>query len=92
MLPDDWFTSSLQGSMIEQAVIGDLVESLLPEVAAHLQDLGVELSAITFGWILSLFANSSIPCSPNFRMAITVHGITCRAISHESFRAREPYR
>ncbi|GHJ85908.1 hypothetical protein NliqN6_2310 [Naganishia liquefaciens] len=57
MLPDDWFTSSLQGSMIEQAVIGDLVESLLPEVAAHLQDLGVELSAITFGWILSLFAN-----------------------------------
>lgn len=57
MLPDDWFTASLQGSMIEQAVIGDLVESLLPEVAAHLQDLGVELSAITFGWILSLFAN-----------------------------------
>ena len=57
MLPDDWFTASLQGSMIEQAVIGDLVESLLPDVAAHLQDLGVELSAITFGWILSLFAN-----------------------------------
>lgn len=57
MLPDDWFTSSLQGSMIEQAVIGDLVTTMLPDVAEHLQDLGVELSAITFGWILSIFAN-----------------------------------
>lgn len=57
MLPDDWFTTSLQGSMIEQAVIGDLVTSTLPDIAEHLQDLGVELSAITFGWILSIFAN-----------------------------------
>lgn len=57
MLPDDWFTSSLQGSMIEQAVIGDLVTTMLPDIAAYLEDLGVELSAITFGWILSIFAN-----------------------------------
>ncbi|KAJ9112855.1 hypothetical protein QFC19_000410 [Naganishia cerealis] len=57
MLPDDWFTSSLQGSMIEQAVIGDLVATLLPDVEVHLLSLGVDLSAITFGWILSLFAN-----------------------------------
>ncbi|KAJ9112997.1 hypothetical protein QFC22_006093 [Naganishia vaughanmartiniae] len=57
MLPDDWFTPSLQGSMIEQSVINDLVDALLPDVAAHLREMGVEVSAITFGWILSIFAN-----------------------------------
>ncbi|KAJ9103284.1 hypothetical protein QFC21_002707 [Naganishia friedmannii] len=57
MLPEDWFTPSLQGSMIEQSVINDLVDTLLPNVAAHLMEMGVEVSAITFGWILSIFAN-----------------------------------
>jgi hypothetical protein len=57
MLPEDWFTPSLQGSMIEQAVITDLVATLLPDVAEHFQEMGIEVSAITFGWILSIFAN-----------------------------------
>lgn len=30
----------------------------MPKVAAHLEEHGVELSAITFGWFLSLFTDS----------------------------------
>lgn len=30
----------------------------MPEVTAHLEDLGVELPAVTFGWFLSLFTDS----------------------------------
>lgn len=58
ILPEDWFTSALTGSMTEQAVLSDYVELLLPEVSKHLCDLGLdELSSLTFGWLLSVFTS-----------------------------------
>lgn len=57
LLPKDWFTPSLQGSMTEQAVLADLVLEFLPKTDAHFAELGLELSAVTFGWMLSLFTS-----------------------------------
>lgn len=57
LLPSDFYTPSLLGSRTEQAVLEEYVSELLPEVASKLEDLGMELSALTFGWVLSLFTN-----------------------------------
>ena len=57
LLPGDWFTSTLQGSMTEQAVLGELVAETLPKINRHFEELGLDLSAVTFGWMLSLFTS-----------------------------------
>lgn len=58
ILPSDYYTSQLLVSQADQRVLRDLVEEHAPKVAAHLDDLGVELPAVTFGWFLSLFTDS----------------------------------
>ncbi|KAL8291737.1 hypothetical protein RQP46_001995 [Phenoliferia psychrophenolica] len=58
ILPSDYYTSHLLVSQADQRVLRDLVERIMPDVAAHLEDLGVELPAITFGWFLSLFTDA----------------------------------
>jgi hypothetical protein len=55
LLPQDWFTATLQGSMTEQAILAELVAEKLPKIDKHFTELGLELSAVTFGWMLSLF-------------------------------------
>lgn len=57
LLPREWFNSTLQGSMTEQAVLGELVAETLPKIHRHFEDLGLDLSAVTFGWMLSLFTS-----------------------------------
>ncbi|BGO89926.1 hypothetical protein NBRC10512_006451 [Rhodotorula toruloides] len=57
ILPSDYYTSHLLVSRADQQVLRDLVERILPKFAAHLDEHGVELSAITFGWFLSLFTD-----------------------------------
>ncbi|ORY69410.1 rab-GTPase-TBC domain-domain-containing protein [Leucosporidium creatinivorum] len=58
ILPSDYYTSHLLVSQADQRVLRDLIERLHPDVAAHLEDLGVELPAVTFGWFLSLFTDA----------------------------------
>lgn len=36
--------------------MNDLVARHLPKIAAHLEDVGIELEAVSFGWFLSLFS------------------------------------
>ncbi|GAA5829338.1 hypothetical protein JCM11251_005012 [Rhodosporidiobolus azoricus] len=57
ILPSDYYTSHLLVSRADQEVLRDLVARVLPDTAAHLEEHGVELSAITFGWFLSLFTD-----------------------------------
>lgn len=57
ILPEDWFSPDLTGSMAEQDVLNDFVQLLLPAIPRHLEDLGIELSAVTFGWLLSMFTS-----------------------------------
>ncbi|KAK4701351.1 small G protein signaling modulator 3, partial [Phenoliferia sp. Uapishka_3] len=58
ILPSDYYTSHLLVSQADQRVLRDLVQRIMPDVADHLEDLGVELPAITFGWFLSLFTDA----------------------------------
>ncbi|KAM0751672.1 TBC-domain-containing protein [Meredithblackwellia eburnea MCA 4105] len=58
ILPSDYYTSHLLVSQADQRVLRDLVQRIMPDIAAHLEDLGVELPAITFGWFLSLFTDA----------------------------------
>ncbi|KAK4050235.1 hypothetical protein OIV83_003556 [Microbotryomycetes sp. JL201] len=58
ILPSDYYTSHLLVSQADQRVLQDFVRRLLPDVAEHLEELGVELPAITFGWFLSLFTDA----------------------------------
>ncbi|GAA5976881.1 hypothetical protein JCM10908_005660 [Rhodotorula pacifica] len=57
ILPSDYYTSHLLVSRADQQVLKDLVDRTLPKLSAHLEEQGVELSAITFGWFLSLFTD-----------------------------------
>jgi len=58
ILPSDYYTSHLLVSRADQQVLQDLVVRTLPKLAAHLEDQCVELTAISFGWFLSLFTDS----------------------------------
>ncbi|GAA5978730.1 hypothetical protein JCM5350_002497 [Sporobolomyces pararoseus] len=57
ILPSDYYTSHLLVSRADQQVLNDLVSRILPTIAEHLEEQGVELSAISFGWFLSLFTD-----------------------------------
>lgn len=57
ILPSDYYTSHLLVSRADQQVLKDLVDRTLPKLSVHLEEQGVELSAITFGWFLSLFTD-----------------------------------
>ncbi|KAK4049901.1 hypothetical protein OIO90_005290 [Microbotryomycetes sp. JL221] len=58
ILPSDYYTSHLLVSQADQRVLKDLILDLLPDVSIHLEQLGVELPAICFGWFLSLFTDA----------------------------------
>jgi hypothetical protein len=57
ILPQGYFTPDLLSSRADQLVLAELVAQYVPKVHSHLEDLGVDLSSITFGWFLSLFTD-----------------------------------
>lgn len=57
ILPSEYFTSHLLASQADQRVLIELVAELLPKLAEHLEELGVDLPAVTFAWFLSLYTD-----------------------------------
>lgn len=57
ILPAEYFTSHLLTSQADQRVLIELVNELLPNLADHLDELGVDLPAVTFAWFLSLYTD-----------------------------------
>ncbi|KAL5033200.1 hypothetical protein RTP6_001200 [Batrachochytrium dendrobatidis] len=57
MLPDH-YTKTLVGSVVDQAVFRQLVETHLPLLAAHLDKLYMDLSTFSVPWFLCLYLNS----------------------------------
>ena len=55
MLPPNYYDHSLLASRADQQVLRQYVSQLLPGLSAHLEDLGIELEALTFQWFLSVF-------------------------------------
>lgn len=56
-LPRHYYDQSLIASRADQQVLRQYVAEILPRLSAHLDDLGIELEALTFQWFLSLFTD-----------------------------------
>lgn len=57
ILPRHYYDHSLLASRADQAVLRQYVSEILPKLSAHLDDLGIELEALTFQWFLSVFTD-----------------------------------
>ncbi|KAI9770600.1 MAG: hypothetical protein M1840_003192 [Geoglossum simile] len=57
ILPPNYYDDSLLGSRADQQVLRQYVTEILPKLSAHLDDLGIELEALTFQWFLSVFTD-----------------------------------
>lgn len=57
ILPRGYYDHSLLASRADQQVLRQYVASILPKLSAHLDDLSIELEALTFQWFLSVFTD-----------------------------------
>ncbi|KAM3066116.1 hypothetical protein ACMFMG_010543 [Clarireedia jacksonii] len=56
-LPPGYYDHSLLASRADQQVLRQYVAQILPKLSHHLDDLGIELEALTFQWFLSVFTD-----------------------------------
>jgi hypothetical protein len=57
ILPQHYYDHGLLASRADQVVLRQYISEILPKLSAHLEDLGVELEALTFQWFLSVFTD-----------------------------------
>lgn len=57
ILPQHYYDHGLLASRADQHVLRQYIREILPRLSAHLDDLGVELEALTFQWFLSVFTD-----------------------------------
>lgn len=57
ILPQGYYDQSLLASRADQQVLRQYVASILPKLSSHLDNLGIELEALTFQWFLSVFTD-----------------------------------
>ncbi|KYK56218.1 hypothetical protein DCS_08186 [Drechmeria coniospora] len=57
ILPRGYYDHSLMASRADQQVLRQYVSTVLPKLSAHLDDLSIELEALTFQWFLSVFTD-----------------------------------
>ncbi|KAJ5097906.1 hypothetical protein N7532_004907 [Penicillium argentinense] len=57
ILPQHYYDHGLLASRADQVVLRQYVSELLPKLSAHLDNLGIELEALTFQWFLSVFTD-----------------------------------
>ncbi|TKA69019.1 hypothetical protein B0A49_09260 [Cryomyces minteri] len=57
ILPRNYYDHSLLTSRADQVVLRQYVAEILPKLSAHLDDLSIELEALTFQWFLSVFTD-----------------------------------
>ncbi|PGH18432.1 hypothetical protein AJ79_00501 [Helicocarpus griseus UAMH5409] len=57
ILPTHYYDHGLLASRADQQILRQYVSEILPKLSAHLDDLGIELEALTFQWFLSVFTD-----------------------------------
>ncbi|KAI1439077.1 TBC domain protein [Xylaria sp. CBS 124048] len=57
ILPRGYYDHSLMASRADQNVLRQYVTAVLPKLSQHLEDLSIELEALTFQWFLSVFTD-----------------------------------
>lgn len=57
ILPQHYYDHGLLASRADQQVLRQYITEVLPKLSVHLDDLGIELEALTFQWFLSIFTD-----------------------------------
>lgn len=57
ILPQHYYDHGLLASRADQVVLRQYISQVLPKLSAHLDELGIELEALTFQWFLSVFTD-----------------------------------
>jgi hypothetical protein len=57
ILPQHYYDQHLLTSRADQSVLRGYVSEILPRLSAHLDELEIELEALTFQWFLSVFTD-----------------------------------
>lgn len=57
IFPEHYYDKSLLASRADQQVLRQYVSEILPRLSNHLDELGIELEALTFQWFLSVFTD-----------------------------------
>jgi hypothetical protein len=57
ILPKHYYDHGLLASRADQVVLRQYISQILPKLSEHLENLGVELEALTFQWFLSVFTD-----------------------------------
>jgi hypothetical protein len=57
ILPQNYYDTQLLTSRADQSVLRSYVAELLPRLSSHLDELEIELEALTFQWFLSVFTD-----------------------------------
>ncbi|EEH18337.1 hypothetical protein PABG_00900 [Paracoccidioides brasiliensis Pb03] len=57
ILPPHYYDHGLLASRADQQILRQYVSEILPKLSAHLDELGIELEALTFQWFLSVFTD-----------------------------------
>lgn len=57
ILPQHYYDHGLLASRADQQVLRQYIAEVLPKLSAHLDNLGIELEALTFQWFLSVFTD-----------------------------------
>lgn len=57
ILPRGYYDHSLLASRADQQVLRQYVAEILPRLSTHLDELSIELEALTFQWFLSVFTD-----------------------------------
>lgn len=57
VLPQHYYDRSLLASRADQQVLRQYVAEVLPKLSTHLNEMGIELEALTFQWFLSVYTD-----------------------------------
>ncbi|KAG1684046.1 TBC1 domain family member 2B [Nymphon striatum] len=58
IMPVDYYSKTLITSQVDQRVLKDLMQEKLPRLYAHLEAHNVDLSLVTFTWLLTVFVDN----------------------------------
>lgn len=67
ILPEGYFSPPLLVVRSDLEIFNKLLSKTMPQLSAHLKEIGVETDAITFDWFLSFFTDT-LPAEPLFRI------------------------
>ena len=67
ILPPGYYAPDMLVPQADQKILTQLVRAGMPKLSTHMEQLGVELPAVTFSWFLSLFT-ACLPIQTVFRV------------------------